>query len=508
MTQLPSSSARHKATYWVSFFLVSLLLCRLALLVLAPHCDPSESRYAEIARKMAETGNWVTPQFSYGVPFWAKPPLSMWMSALGIQLFGANEFGSRIFIFLAALVVLALVAHMARREFRSTNMGLIAATLLMACPLFFYCSAAVMTDLALLLGTTLAMVSYRFALTEKSRMWGYAFFIGLAIGLLAKGPLALVIAGPPIFVSCLLTRQWRHVWKRIPWVSGTLLMLLLAVPWYVMAEKRTPGFIDYFIVGEHIRRFTITKWKGDLYGKAHSERLGMIWIYALIATFPWCLGLLAAPIRQWRNLKNWALADNGRGLYLALWALWPLVFFSPARNIIATYPLPALPAIVLLLTEICWRRSQQKTPRRFHPLHPALIATCTVITLWAITVSIILPQDSPKQSERELVKAYKERCKNEDNLLYFRDRKYSAEFYTDGRAETTESLDELLKRIEAPGRLFVATQPKYYKELPVLAQSHLILIGQWGPKSALYVERTDTPVMAGIDPAHTQPIGN
>ncbi|RYD25437.1 MAG: hypothetical protein EOP87_24390, partial [Verrucomicrobiaceae bacterium] len=69
----------------------------------------------------------------YGVPFWAKPPLSMWVSALGMELFGVNEFGSRIFIFLAAMVILTLVVRAVRRETDGTT-GLLAATLLMGMP--------------------------------------------------------------------------------------------------------------------------------------------------------------------------------------------------------------------------------------------------------------------------------------------------------------------------------------------------------------------------------------
>ncbi len=61
-----------------------------------PLNDVSEARYAEIARKMLETGNWVTPQHDYGVPFWAKPPLSTWLSAFSMKLFGVNEFAARL----------------------------------------------------------------------------------------------------------------------------------------------------------------------------------------------------------------------------------------------------------------------------------------------------------------------------------------------------------------------------------------------------------------------------
>ncbi|HEY8962225.1 MAG TPA: glycosyltransferase family 39 protein, partial [Luteolibacter sp.] len=312
MTSVAGRNRSLRLSLWVFFTL--LVLSRLVLLGFAPHTDPSEARYAEIARKMVETGDWITPQFDYGVPFWAKPPLSMWMSALGMELFGVNEFGSRIFIFVAALGLLAMVGKFAQRE-RNAETGWAAALLLLGMPLFYFCSAAVMTDLALAFGTTMAMIGFRLALRDGSRSWGYGFFIALAIGLLAKGPLALVIAGMPIGLWTLLTGRWKDVWKRLPWMSGTLLMLAIAVPWYVLAERKTPGFLDYFLVGEHWKRFTIKGWGGDKYGKAHPISRGAIWVFWLMETFPWCLGFLALPWRRWREFRQWANQEEGRGLY-------------------------------------------------------------------------------------------------------------------------------------------------------------------------------------------------
>ena len=85
---------------------------------------------------MAETGNWIVPQYDYGKPFWAKPPLSMWMSALGMKVFGINEFGSRIFIFSAALLVVAMTAWLALNLW-DFSASLLAAFALTSMPLFF-----------------------------------------------------------------------------------------------------------------------------------------------------------------------------------------------------------------------------------------------------------------------------------------------------------------------------------------------------------------------------------
>src|SRR4051812_29206889 len=76
--------------------LLFMLLVRIVASVVVPLTDTTEARYGEIARKMLETGDWITPQHDYGVPFWAKPPLSTWLSAGSMKLFGVNEFAARL----------------------------------------------------------------------------------------------------------------------------------------------------------------------------------------------------------------------------------------------------------------------------------------------------------------------------------------------------------------------------------------------------------------------------
>lgn len=490
----------------VAVLLSILIACRVLMMVAFPHTDSSEARYAEISRKMVETGDWITPQFDYGIPFWAKPPLSMWMSALGMKMFGVNEFGSRIVTFLAAMGILWLVARAVRREKDATT-GLIAAALLMGMPLFFYCSAAVMTDLALAFGTTLAMVSFRIAVMENSRRWGYAFFVGLAIGLLAKGPLALVITLPPVVGWILLTSQWRLSLKSLPWISGTLLMLALALPWYLAAENKTPGFLDYFIIGEHWKRFTVRGWKGDLYGNAHSKIPGTIWIYLILVTFPWCLGFFAVPFRKWRNSKSWLLAREGYGLYWALWALWPVVFFTPSRNIIATYPLPALPALAILLAGLVDPNERVLFSwRRFHPLHPALVGLGVGAAAVVAIGTLISPDVSPKRTERELVEVFHHASEDGDRLLYFGVRRYSAEFYSGGKSENTASAAALADRLKAPGRLFVATTPRDFDRIPPDIRQRFVQITQWKNKRTnLYRESSDSPSLTETAPEKPQP---
>ena len=103
-----------------------------------------------------------------------------------------------------------------------------------------------------------------------------------------QGPLALVLVAAAVLPWSLLPAG-RAQACALPWIGGTILMLALALPWYVMAEIRTPGFLQYFIVGEHFLRFVDPGWQGDLYGTAHKRPYGGIWLDWLLATMPWGL---------------------------------------------------------------------------------------------------------------------------------------------------------------------------------------------------------------------------
>lgn len=162
-----------------------ILALRLLAMTLMPLADTSEPRYAEIARLMAASGDWITPWFEPGVPFWGKPPLAFWAPALSIRLLGLSELAVRLPSWLAMLGVLALV-HACGRRLHGEQAARWA-TLLFATMLLPFASAgAVLTDAFLALGITLSMVSFLLAPREPRPWWRYGFFAGLTIGLLSR----------------------------------------------------------------------------------------------------------------------------------------------------------------------------------------------------------------------------------------------------------------------------------------------------------------------------------
>ncbi len=444
--------------------LAIVALLRLLTLGLYPLTDTTEARYAEVARKMVELNDWITPWYDYGVPFWAKPPLSTWLTAASLKLFGFNEFAARLPYFLLAVLIAWLVWDWARRW--SQREALLAVAVMSGTMLYFIASAAVMTDMALVLGTTLAMRGFwaAFERADAPRPHeGWLLFIGLGLGLLAKGPIALVLAGIPIFLWTVFTGNIVPAWKRLPWLRGILLMLVIAVPWYWLAEMRTPGFWEYFFIGEHWKRFTVTGWTGDKYGTAHATARGAIWLLALAACLPWTLllpllafgrkkALVQSGLPVQPSPKNWRL-------YLLAWSVAPCLFFTMSGNILWTYVLPALPALALLAAG--WLAGDARTRR------VDMLVAFGVVVMAALIAAFFLNQqrlDSWKTA-KTAVAAYELRKTGAQALLFMGDLPYSASFYTQGKARAVADNAELAKRVKQGG-VFVALNPDQVRELP------------------------------------------
>jgi 4-amino-4-deoxy-L-arabinose transferase-like glycosyltransferase len=431
------SGSSVKALYWT---LVAFLAVRLLAMVTVPFTDTTEARYGEIARKMVETGNWITPQFDYGVPFWGKPPLHTWLAAGGMEFFGVSEFAARLPIFLTSFAVLLLV-YIWVADIAGRNTALLSVVVLSSMGLFFGASAFVMTDMPMVLGTTLVMVAFWNAICRDApgKVWGLGLFVGLAIGLLAKGPVAAVLCLLPIVGWLTVTGNWSFL-KRLPWAKGTALFLLLAAPWYIAAERATPGFLQYFLIGEHFERFVVPGWQGDLYGSGHAKPKGLIWVYWLATVLPWTFLLVPIVIRGRRVAQAFSGDPSGWLLYLLFWVLSPLVLFSPAANILHAYTLPGLPAaaiLMIVIVGIVWTNRPKRLAKSVYSVAAmvSLVIFATVAGLAALS-----PATLNLKTHKELVAAALEHASGAQ-LYLIGGRSYSAEFYTRGRAQVIDLRD-------------------------------------------------------------------
>ena len=238
----------------------------------------------------------------------------------------------------------------------------------------------------------------------------------------------------PIFFYLTIQGGWIKAIKELPWVGGICIGILLPSLWYVAAEIRTPGFIEYFVLGEHIYRFIKPGWAGDLYGFAHAQPKGMIWLYALLALMPWSiflmLGFIKKPIKSLQSLRN-----NPLRAFLLCWALSHLIFFSLPANIIWPYYLPMAPAFAILFADLIGDKNI---------LSKWLIYISTALMTLALLAGFYFVGFSSGihiKSGKQMIQVWKnEQSDQSSQLHYFSNKRlFSLEFYSLGRATQIKS---------------------------------------------------------------------
>ena len=395
-----------------------------------PLMDITEVRYAEIARIMSETGNWVVPHIDYGIPFWAKPPLSTWASALSVYLFGDHAFFVRL-----PYLLLSICIGLFLGRYNKKKSPYLPGILLLCLPEFYIHAGVVSTDLFLSFSIGLIMLSFWEALQDKSKFWwGYLFFLGIGLGLLAKGPIVILLTLPPIGLWCLFTKNIRKSLITAPWIFGTLLCITLSIPWYYLAEMKSPGFIDYFIIGEHFERYFNSNWQGDKYGFPKQQPWGIVWLFFIAFILPWSVLLVRLLINK-RSLiwhDSWAL-------FLVTWMLWPLLFFTSSKSLIHPYVLPSMIPVALFLIHF-WENVKSK--KTYLGISFGIPLTLLFLFLSGLTKPLY-ENNTDKYLLEEL---------NPLIPIYSLDQKtYSSQFYTQGRIKVIDKpqLEELIRKKSA-----------------------------------------------------------
>ncbi|HEX9078625.1 MAG TPA: phospholipid carrier-dependent glycosyltransferase [Desulfuromonadaceae bacterium] len=305
-----------------------------------PLIDPDEGRYAEIPREMLERGDLITPTLNY-VLYFEKPPLLYWINAASFKLFGLTEFAARLPSALCGLATVLVTYAVARRLY-SRRTALISALVLGTSAGFVLQSRIILTDMLVTLCLTAALGAFIVAGQGEKRRgspfpW-YLFWLFCALAVLAKGLIGIVFPVGIIFLYLLLTGRWRLLGEMRP-LSGPVLFLAVAAPWFVAVSLRNPGFARFFFIHEHFERFTST---------VHG-RYQPFWFFLpvlLAAMLPWSFLIPGALGRAWRDRHG---RDGHAGLYLLIWAVVIFSFFSKSDSKLIPYILPIFPPLAILI---------------------------------------------------------------------------------------------------------------------------------------------------------------
>ena len=370
--------------------------------------DETEPLFAEAARQMTLTGDWITPYFN-GETRFDKPPLIYWLMAVAYRTLGVNEWAVRLPSALCAIGLTCLGFYTLQQFTHSKEEGSSATSTVRdltdvrkkeevrwkpeeetennnsklktpRLPLFFstpwigaalialnpqtiawgrtgvsdmllvgcMCSAL----LAFFLGYTLEeqREQAEFSTVSASRFpnkWYLTFYVLIALAILAKGPVGIVV--PALIVGCfgLYLGNFRQLWREMRPVSGILIILAIALPWYILvilANGQT--YIDSFFGYHNFQRFTGVVNK-------HSAPWYFYFFVVLVGFAPWSiyLPMAIARTRFWQR-SYWR--RQPRSAQLSLFALFwfgcIFGFFTIAVTKLPSYVLPLIPAAAILVT--------------------------------------------------------------------------------------------------------------------------------------------------------------
>jgi 4-amino-4-deoxy-L-arabinose transferase-like glycosyltransferase len=322
-------------TLFAVFALVSLYLLGMRTLV-----PPDEGRYAEIAREMFVSGDWITPRLN-GLKYFEKPPLQAWITALVYTVFGLGEWQARLWTGLSGLIGVLAVGYTGMRTF-GRRAGFYAALVLGSSIYWTVSSQVNSLDMGLSSMLALALCAMLLAQGDEAtpafrRNAMLACWAAMALAMLSKGLIALVLPGATLVLYTVLSRDWA-VWKRLHLVKGLLLFAAIAAPWFVLVWRANPEHPYFFFYHEHVERFL---------SDVHDREKPWFFYFVMIVPgiVPW-VGVL------WQSLAYGVQRQGGsfqpRTLLLS-WVAAIFLFFTASHSKLPGYILPVFPALALLI---------------------------------------------------------------------------------------------------------------------------------------------------------------
>jgi 4-amino-4-deoxy-L-arabinose transferase-like glycosyltransferase len=349
------------ASWPVSGVTIVLLIAALALVWFVPlgwrHLVPSdEGRYAEMAREMFVTGDWITPRYN-GYKYFEKPPLQTWMNALTFAWFGIGAWQARLYTALAGFAGVLVAGYTGARVF-NVAAGFAAALVLASAPYWNLMGHFNTLDMGLSLWMELTLCAMLLAqrvgvAPGAARRWMWLCWASMALAVLSKGLIGVILPGAVLVLYSLITRDWA-LWKRLSLPSGLVVFFAIATPWFVLVQQRNPEFLNFFFI---VQQF-------DRYLTPAQNRPGPVYYFVgvlLVGFLPW-LPLAWQSVRSALALPR-QLNGFAPGKLLIVWSAFIFVFFSASHSKLVSYVLPIAPALALVIgaylprvPRLAWRR--------------------------------------------------------------------------------------------------------------------------------------------------------
>ncbi|MFA6074201.1 MAG: glycosyltransferase family 39 protein [Negativicutes bacterium] len=298
---------------------------------LMPITDPVETNYALTAKEMLLSGDWMSPRI-YGNFWYDKPVMIYWLLILSFKFFGICDFAARFPSALAGSVTVTFAAWFYYRIYASMRGSLIFASILSGAVMFWIFSKMVVTDAVLVAVLSIALACTYLHLIERDLKYLYIAYVMIGIGILDKGPMAIVLPAFIIMIYAIIQRDWKII-KRAFSIPGLIITLLIGLPWYwYMYDTHGYDFVNGFLGLNNFVRATVSEHPEDNHF--------YYYMYMIPATLlPWSFIAIKA---------FWTERSEDIYKYVLAWVLGFFLFFTLMATKYPTYCLPVIfPALMI-----------------------------------------------------------------------------------------------------------------------------------------------------------------
>ena len=332
-----------------------------------------EPRYAQVAREMLARHDWITPVLG-GKPWLEKPALYYWQAMLAYQIFGVRDWAARLPSAIDATLMVVAV-YLFLRRFRP-GFELDGALMTASCAGVIGFARAASMDMPLAAVFAIALLGWYAWYESGNRVYLVGFYVFLAFGALAKGPVAPFFAALMIVIFAAAKGELRLI-SRTLWIPGIGLFCAVALPWYVAVQLRNPEFFRVFILEHNLERYGTNLYR-------HQQPLWYYLPVMLLGLLPWTVFVIAAAVETiqawWSGGKPRLRSEDALNVFLLIWLVVPVIFFSFSQSKLSGYIVPAIPAGTLLAVEYVRRHiaDGQPVPQWLLVVH-SLVAALLII---------------------------------------------------------------------------------------------------------------------------------
>jgi len=430
-----------------------LLLC---LLILIPFLGlralwlPDEGRYAEVAREMLVSGNWLTPQLNF-LPHFTKPPLTYWLIAFSLKVFDYNEYAVRL-VSALSFTGTVLVTFFLAKEWGYKKSAFWSGVILLTAPIPFIAANVVTPDMLLTLWETLAIFCFWRWYNHQTQGRGYLYGAYAALGLafMTKGPVGVFIPLLVLVGYALYARDGK-IFRQCFSLRGILLFILIALPWYILVILKNEGLWEYFIGQETIgRAFTNIH---------HRNNTFLIYPLVLLGGFlPWTFYLIPSLKKKYAFSKFKKRLLRPADIFLLSWMVLPLIFFSVVKSRLPLYVLGLFVPLAILTAG--YIVPEGEIPKTKYKRLTIIFVVVALLLMGAQAGMTFYP--SP-QNIYPLIEKIKINGGNNNYQIYSnRDNLYTVNFYLNKKIIKIKNIKTFIDTPSASFMIFDDSRPSSY----------------------------------------------